>query len=186
VTLDEVLALCARMREGQQTVAEPGVELGEVSIDVPARSLPAVATWFRDVAAFDLLADASAIDWLGHEPDERRFCISVQLGSSTHAGRIRLRVWLPAQDPTCPTLTGAWQGAEFLEREMYDFFGIVFEGHPELTRIFMPEEWIGFPQRKDYPLGGIDVRYEHEQAVTPPDGRADRETTTSGYPGRTA
>lgn len=183
---DGLLALCARLRETQSTVGEPVIEFGEVSIEVPAVSLPSVAAWLRDEGPFELLADASAIDWLGHEPDERRFLISVQLASVSHAARLRLRVWLPSEDPRCPSLTPLWSGADALEREMYDFFGITFDGHPNLTRIFMPDEWVGFPQRKDHPLGGIDVRYEHDQAVTPPDDRARRATTTSGYPGRTS
>lgn len=183
---DELLALCARLREHQATVGEPLVEYGEVSIDVPAASLPSVARWLRDEGGFVQLADASAIDWHTYEPPERRFLVSVQLSSTTHAARIRLRVWLPEDEPTCPSLVPLWPGAEALEREMYDFFGITFEGNPNLTRIFMPDDWVGHPQRKDYPLGGIDVAYEHGQAVTPPDERARRATTTSGYPGRTA
>ena len=145
-----------------------------------------MARWLRDQGPFELLADASAIDWLGHEPDARRFLISVQLASIAHAGRLRLRVFLPSEDPRCPSLTPLWTGADALEREMFDFFGIIFDGHPHLTRIFMPDEWVGHPQRKDYPLGGITVSYEHGQGVTSPDERAQRATTTSGYPGRTS
>ena len=73
-----------------------------------------------------------------------------------------------------------------LEREMFDFFGIRFDGHPNLSRIFMPDTWQGHPQRKDEPLGGIDVRYEHGQAVTPADERVTRPASTTGYPGRTS
>ena len=186
MTHDELLALCARLRGSQSTVGEAAVEFGEISMEVPAVSLPSVARWLRDEGPFELLADASAIDWLGHEPDARRFLISVQLASISHAGRLRLRVFLPSEDPRCPSLTSLWTGAEALEREMFDFFGIDFEGHPELTRIFMPEDWVGHPQRKDYPLGGITVSYEHGQGVTDPEERAQRATTTSGYPGRTS
>jgi NADH-quinone oxidoreductase subunit C len=183
---EQLLELCARAKQMHANVGEPVVEFGELSIDVPAESLIEVVTFLKAEGPFEQLADASAIDWLGHEPDERRFLVSVQLASISHPLRLRLRVWLPSEEPRCPSLTSVWIGAEALEREMYDFFGITFDGNPNLTRIFMPDEWIGYPQRKDYPLGGIDVSYEHGQAVTPPDERARRATTTTGYPGRTS
>ena len=74
------------------------------------------------------------------------------------------------EDPHIPSVTGVWPGANFPEREAYDFFGIRFDGHPNLVRIAMPEDWKGYPQRKDYPLGGVDVEYIGAH-IPPPDTR---------------
>ncbi|MFP5225773.1 MAG: NADH-quinone oxidoreductase subunit C [Actinomycetota bacterium] len=186
MTSEELLALCARASSEVGGSLEPVDERGVTSLEVAADRLVEVVTWFRDNGPFELLADLSVIDWLGINPDEKRFCVGYMLASPQHPARLQLRVYLGSQQPKVASLTGLWPGADALEREAYDFFGIGFEGHPNLRRMFMPDDWEGHPQRKDYPLGGIDVRYEHGQAVTPPDDRAKRSTTTSGYPGRTA
>ncbi len=86
--------------------------------------------------------------------------------SITHNRRIRLEVAAPDGDPHIPSLVGIYPTMDWHERETYDFFGIVFDGHPALTRIMMPDDWPGHPQRKDYPLGGIPVEYKG--ATTPP------------------
>ena len=186
MTPDDLLALCARARDLHPDLDEPVVELGEVSMECPAERLPDVVRWLKDEGPFEMLADFSAIDWYRNEPPERRFLLSAQLASISHPQRLRLRVWLPEDDPRCPSLVPVWPGANFLEREMWDMFGIVFDGHPKLARIHLPDDWEGHPQRKDEPLGGIDVRYQHGQAVTSPDLRGNRATSASGYPaGRT-
>ena len=77
---------------------------------------------------------------------------------------------LPREDPRVPTLTSLWPGAAWMERETYDMFGVIFDGHPGLTRILMPDDWEGFPQRKDYPLGGVPVEYKGAE-IPPPDER---------------
>jgi hypothetical protein len=91
--------------------------------------------------------------------------------------RVRVKVQLAdAERLEVPSVTGLWAGANWLEREVYDFFGVVFTGHPNLTRILMPDEWVGHPLRKDYPVGGVPVEYRIEPAyvgenVVPPDAR---------------
>ena len=92
------------------------------------------------------------------------------LMSITHNRRIRLEVAAPDADPHIPSLYGVYPTTDWHERETYDFFGIVFDGHPALTRIEMPDDWVGHPQRKDYPLGGIPVEY-HGAEIPPPDER---------------
>ena len=92
------------------------------------------------------------------------------LQSMTYNRRIRLEVSAPDADPHIPSVVPTYPGADWHERETYDMFGIVFDGHPALTRILMPDDWPGHPQRKDYPLGGIDVEY-HGATVPPPDQR---------------
>ncbi|KAB2587049.1 NADH-quinone oxidoreductase subunit C, partial [Rhodococcus erythropolis] len=92
------------------------------------------------------------------------------LASITHNRRIRLEVSVPDSDPHIPSIVGIYPTNDWHERETYDFFGIVFDGHPALTRIEMPDDWKGHPQRKDYPLGGIPVEYKGAQ-TPPPDER---------------
>ncbi len=92
------------------------------------------------------------------------------LMSITHNRRIRLEVAAPDADGHVPSLYSVYPTTDWHERETYDFFGIVFDGHPSLTRIEMPDDWVGHPQRKDYPLGGIPVQY-HGATIPPPDER---------------
>ena len=180
--MDERLTtLLAEARERFPELGEPADAYGETSVDVPRASLVAVATWLRDEVPFEVLADWSCVDYLGAR--EPRFLLAAHLASPRHAFRLRARVWLDdGQD--CPSLTGVWLGANAQEREIFDFFGIRFEGHPDLRRVFMPEEWEGHPQRKDYPLGGVNVTY-HGAFIPPPDLRQ-KVAKTSGYPGRHA
>ncbi len=84
--------------------------------------------------------------------------------------RIRLECAVTAEDPHLPSVTSVYPTADWQEREAYDFFGVIFDGHPNLTRILMPDDWEGFPQRKDYPLGGIPVEYKGAE-IPPPDER---------------
>jgi NADH-quinone oxidoreductase subunit C len=90
--------------------------------------------------------------------------------SVTHNRRVRVEVSCPDADPHIPSVVSVYPGNDWHERETYDFFGIVFDGHPGLTRIEMPDDWPGHPQRKDYPLGGIPVEYKGAQ-IPPPDER---------------
>lgn len=185
--MDERLAgILARVRDRfPDAIPEPAEDRGETSIEVARDALPAVARALRDDEGFDLLADWSAVDYLDVEPTERRFLCAAHLSNERERLRLRVRVWVPDGDETCPSLAGIWRAADFQEREMYDFFGIRFEGHPDLRRIFMPDEWEGYPQRKDYPLGGSNVSYEHGHFIPPPDRRGQGVPTT-GYPGREA
>jgi NADH-quinone oxidoreductase subunit C len=103
-----------------------------------------------------------------HYPEgkDRELHAVYELLSMTHNRRLRLEVSAPESDPRVPSLVEVWAGTNWHERETYDMFGIIFDGHPALTRILMPDDWQGHPQRKDYALGGIGVEYKG--AVTPP------------------
>lgn len=133
-----------------------------------------VMTLLRDEFGFDLLSDVSAVDWLPREP---RYDVNYHLGAATSDAKLRVKVQLPdGESPRVPSVHGVWPTADWHEREVYDFFGIVFEGHPDLRRILMPDEWIGHPLRKDYPVGGVPVEYRIEPAylganVVPTAGR---------------
>ena len=184
--MDERLsALCAVARERfHERVGEPSESFGEVSVEVAREAIADVAEWFRDEGPFALLADLSCVDNLGIEQAERRFLVAYHLYSFELNARIRLRVFASEVDPSVPSVTGVWPTANWHEREVFDFFGITFTGHPDLRRIFMPDDWSGHPQRKDYPLGGVKVEYKGV-LVPPPDVRR-QPTTTTGYPGRTS
>jgi NADH-quinone oxidoreductase subunit C len=97
-----------------------------------------------------------------------------ELLSMTYNRRIRLEVSVPDSDPHIPSLVEVWAGTNWHEREAYDMFGIIFDGHPALTRILMPDDWPGHPQRKDYPLGGIPVEYIGATVPAPDNRRSYR------------
>jgi NADH-quinone oxidoreductase subunit C len=98
------------------------------------------------------------------EPE--RFEVVIGLLRHADAARLRIRVQVPADDPTFPTLTELWFGADAMEREVWDMFGITFTGHPDMTRILMPEDWVGHPLRKDYNSGRIPVQFKGDKAGT--------------------
>ena len=122
----------------------------------------------RDDEGFLVCVDLTAVDYLSYSSardlpegiEAERFEVVVGLLSHAKRERLRLRVQVPASDPTCPSLFDVHPGVEALEREVYDMFGISFEGHPDLTRILMPEDWEGHPLRKDYPVGAIPVQFK--------------------------
>ena len=116
---------------------------------------------------YHMCADLTGVDYLfnldrplppGVRPE--RFEVVVSLVSFSPPRRIRVRVHVPESDPTVPTLFGLFPGTEVMERETYDMFGIVFTGHPDLTRILMPDDWEGHPLRKDYGVGRIPVQFK--------------------------
>jgi NADH-quinone oxidoreductase subunit C len=109
--------------------------------------------------------DLTAVDYLEHPSgSSERFEVVVNLLDIQQRRRLRLRVPVPAEDPTMPTLFDLYPGTEALEREVFDMFGIEFTDHPDLTRILMPEDWIGHPLRKDYEIGRIPVQFKGANA----------------------
>ena len=142
----------------------------ELTLEVRREQLPAVAQALRDEAElrFELCLGVSGV----HYPDDegRELHAVYPLMSITHNRRICVEVAAPDDDPHIPSLFRVYPTTDWHERETYDFFGIIFDGHPSLTRIEMPDDWVGHPQRKDYPLGGIPVEY-HGAEIPPPDQR---------------
>ena len=114
-------------------------------------SLVEIATFLRDDPAmrFDLPSFCTVIDWLGE--DRKRFEMVYNLRSLPHGHRIRLKVPLDEEDLKVPTLCHLWPAFNWLEREAFDMYGVTFEGHPDLRRIYMYDEFVGYPLRKDYP-----------------------------------
>lgn len=180
---DILLKACTGLRERfPEHVAEPVTELGEVSVRVDRAAIRAVCEHLRDVVPFEMLVDLSGVDFLDVAPPEDRFLVAYHLYSFRHNARLRLRAFLPENDPRIDSVSGVWPAANWHEREVFDFFGVQFIGHPDLRRILMPDDWEGHPQRKDYPLGGTNVEYKG--AMIPPPNVRRQPTTTSGYPGR--
>jgi NADH-quinone oxidoreductase subunit C len=142
----------------------------ELTLEVRRERLLAVAQVLRDEPGlrFELCLGVSGV----HYPDDdgRELHALYPLTSITHNRRLQLEVSCPDADPHVPSLFSVYPTTDWHERETYDFFGIVFDGHPSLTRIEMPDDWQGHPQRKDYPLGGIPVEY-HGASIPPPDER---------------
>ncbi|MEG8183033.1 NADH-quinone oxidoreductase subunit C [Nocardia terpenica] len=143
---------------------------GELTLHVRREHLVAVAQALRDDPAlrFEMCLGVSG----AHYPDDagRELHAVTHLLSITHNRRVRLEVSAPDADPHIPSLFAVYPTTDWHERETYDFFGILFDGHPSLTRITMPDDWRGHPQRKDYPLGGIPVDYKGAR-IPPPDQR---------------
>jgi NADH-quinone oxidoreductase subunit C len=146
------------------------VDRGELTLHIVPAKIADVCKVMRDDMSlrFELLSSVSGVDYHGLE--ERRLHAVYQLTSMTYRRRIRLECAVTAEDPHLPSVTSVYPTADWQERETYDMFGIIFDGHPNLTRILMPDDWEGFPQRKDYPLGGVPVEYKGAE-IPPPDQR---------------
>lgn len=136
---------------------------GQDVLAVGREGLVAVARALRD-AGFEVCVDVTAVDW--QRPRERRFEVVAGLLSQSLRRRVRLLVPVPADDPVVPSLVPLWPGAGYAEREVYDLFGIIFDGHPDLTRILMPDDWEGHPLRKDYPTGTVPVQFKGSHKVS--------------------
>jgi NADH-quinone oxidoreductase subunit C len=129
--------------------------------------VPLVCT-LRDDEGYRMCLDVCGVDYLTFAADRQlpagataeRFEVVVLLISQAVGQRLRLRVQVPADDPVCPSLFDVHPGTEAMEREVFDLFGISFEGHPDLTRILMPEDWVGHPLRKDEAVGRIPVQFK--------------------------
>ena len=147
------------------------VDRGELTLVVRREALPALARALRDDPAlrFEICSGVSGV----HYPQERSRELHAvyHFLSITHGSRrVRVEVTCPEEDPHIPSLVATYPAVNWHERETWDMFGIIFDGHPALTRILMPDDWPGHPQRKDYPLGGIPVEYLGA-TIPPPDQR---------------
>ncbi|MFJ6696147.1 NADH-quinone oxidoreductase subunit C [Streptomyces sp. NPDC091272] len=148
------------------------VDRGELTFHIAREHLLTVARTLRDDPAlrFELCTGVSAVHYL--EDKGRELHAVYHLRSLTHGRLIRLEAGAPDADPHVPSLVSVYPTNDWHEREAYDFFGLIFDGHPALTRIMMPDDWQGFPQRKDYPLGGIAVEYKGAQIPAPDQRRS--------------
>lgn len=127
---------------------------GEVTVTVPSASIAEICRFLKHEHGFDLLADLCGCD-RGPEEDPR-FEVNYHLFSTSHYNRLRLKVLLSEDDVHVPTVTSIWKTANWHERETYDLFGVIFDGHPDLRRILLPSDFDGHALRKDYPLRGYE------------------------------
>jgi NADH-quinone oxidoreductase subunit C len=152
-----------RLRERFPGVAfrrQTGEAVRDFTLVLPMESLVEVCTFLRDDPELDfaMLSWIAGVDWLPREP---RFDVVYGLLSLSRVARLNLKVEVSGENPRVPTVIGVWPSADWLERETYDFYGIEFTGHPDLRRILLPEGWVGWPLRKDSPLGYEEVAFTH-------------------------
>jgi NADH-quinone oxidoreductase subunit C len=145
------------------------IDRGELTIHVKPAAVREIAQVLRDDPnqRYELLSSVSGVDY----PDQaERLHAVYHFTSMTYRRRLRVEAAVTVEDPHLPSVCPVYPTADFHERETWDMFGIIFDGHPGLTRILMPDDWVGHPQRKDYPLGGIPVEYKGA-SIPPPDER---------------
>lgn len=127
---------------------------GEVTVTVKKDDILAILQFLKQSLQYNMLTDVTAVDYLGKKED--RFMLVYQLYSIPNKDRLRIKAPLAEADGRIQSATQVWAAANWLEREVFDLFGIVFENHPDLRRILMTPDWEGYPLRKDYPLQGPD------------------------------
>ncbi|HYS41703.1 MAG TPA: NADH-quinone oxidoreductase subunit C [Pseudonocardiaceae bacterium] len=168
--VDELLAAMRERDIPADAVQQITIDRGEITFYLDREHLVAICQMLRDDPAlrFELCSSVSAVDYGVDVPN--RLHSVYHLTSMTYRRRIRLEVAVDVADAHVPSVVGVYPTADWQERENWDMFGIVHDGHPALTRILMPDDWDGHPQRKDYPLGGIPVEYKGAE-IPPPDQR---------------
>ena len=139
---------------------QEGAAVRDHTLYLPAEKIVDVCTFLRDDAELDfaMLSWLGGVDWLPRDP---RFEVVYHLLSLSQNLRFVLKVQLPDENPRVATVVGVWPTANWHERETYDFYGIRFTGHPDMTRILLPDDWEGWPLRKDAPLGYQEVAFTH-------------------------
>ena len=150
-TLEALKAACPEVQHSEFR--------GQDRVAVPAGQLFDVMEFLKQDRGFDLLVDVTCVDYLGFRDAEHRFGLVYLLTNIETNERLTVRVFLDEPNITVRSVVPLWEGANWLEREVYDMFGIIFDGHPDLRRILLPDEFTAFPLRKDYPLQGRGERH---------------------------
>jgi len=135
----------------------------QAALVVPATAVPATLEHLRG-KGYSFLASVHGVDYF---PEEPRLGVHYELLDMREVDRICVRTRVPTDDPHVPSVTPGWPTADHQEREVYDMFGVIFDGHPDPRRILMPEDYEGFPQRRDFPIGGEPVLFTHNERTTP-------------------
>lgn len=162
VAAETLEKLKSRFGEGGWTYSETSPSKN-CRIVVAAEQISAYLGFLKDDCGFDLLADITCVDYLHYRGARDRFGLVYVLANTTTNERLIVRCFLNEPDLTIPSMVPLWEGANWLEREVFDMFGIIFEGHPDLRRILMPDEFLGYPLRKDYPLRGRGERHNFQR-----------------------
>jgi NADH-quinone oxidoreductase subunit C len=159
----ELIAQDLRTAHGDDAVLGTRFFRSKASVDVdPARVLDVLET-LRE-KGFGFLASVHGVDYY---PEEPRLGVQYELLDMREVDRITVRLRVPLDAPTVPSVTPRWPTADHQEREVYDMFGVIFDGHPDLRRILMPEDYEGHPQRRDFPIGGEPVLFTHNEPRFP-------------------
>lgn len=132
---------------------------GQTRVVVPAAQAFDVLRFLKEELGFDYLVDVTCVDYLNYRDATDRFGLAYLLTNVAENDRITIRAFLNEPDLKIASVVPLWEGANWMEREVYDMFGIEFQGHPDLRRILMPDEFAAFPLRKDYPLRGRGERH---------------------------
>lgn len=132
-------------------------------IEISAAQLFEGLKFLKDSCGFDMLSDVTCVDYLHYRGARNRFGLVYLLQNTADNLRLNVRCYLNEPDLTVPSVVPLWEGANWMEREVYDMFGIIFEGHPDLRRILMPDVFEAYPLRKDYPLRGRGERHNFER-----------------------
>ncbi|MDB5306531.1 MAG: nqo5 [Gemmataceae bacterium] len=136
---------------------------GDRRVIVAADKAPAVLLGLlrclKEECGFDFLCDVAGVDYLNYPGAADRYGVVYALTNTTTGGRVFVKAFANDPDPVLPSAVPLWQGADWLEREVYDMYGVRFDGHPDLRRILMPSEFTAYPLRKDYPLRGLGERH---------------------------
>ena len=136
---------------------------GKAALTVEPSAIVEVLRFLRE-RGFAFMASLHGVDYY---PEEPRLGVHYEMLDMTEVDRITVRLRVPTTEPTVPSVTPEWPTADHQERETFDMFGVVFEGHPDLRRILMPEDYEGFPQRRDFPVGGEPVLFTYNERTTP-------------------
>lgn len=164
-SIDESAAVSPRIAKvvdalrGQIPELQESCFRGQTRIFVPPNQLFDALKLLRDQHGFDLLVDITCVDYLNYRDARDRFGLVYLLASVDDSARLTVRCYLNEPHLSVPSAVPLWEGANWMEREVYDMFGIVFDGHPDLRRILLPEEFTAHPLRKDYPLQGRGERH---------------------------
>ncbi len=156
-TVNALRAACGDVRASAVFLLEEF--RGATRVVVPAEKLYEVLKMLKEQHGFDLLVDITCVDYLSYPGAKDRFGLVYLLAGTVSNQRLTVRAFVNEPEPSIRSVVELWEGANWLEREVWDMFGIHFEGHPDLRRILMPEEFTAFPLRKDYPLQGLGERH---------------------------
>jgi NADH-quinone oxidoreductase subunit C len=159
----ELLAQDLREAHGDELVLGTLHFRGQAALDITPARVRETLRFLRD-RGFSFLASVHGLDYY---PEEPRLGVQYELLDMREVDRITVRLRVPIDGPTVPSVTPEWPTADHQEREVFDMFGVVFEGHPDLRRILMPEDYEGHPQRRDFPIGGEPVLFTHNETRFP-------------------
>jgi NADH-quinone oxidoreductase subunit C len=162
----ELIAQRVRTALGDETVTGTRYARGRATLDVAPASVRDVLAYLRDddEEQWEGLMSVHGVDYL---PEEPRLGVHYELLSMERTERLCVKTRIGADEPHLPTVIDLFPTADYQEREVYDMFGVVFDGHPDMRRILMPEDYVGFPQRRDFPMGGEPVLFTFNEKKLP-------------------